>query len=783
MRRFRYQFAVSALSVTVALILCLPRWVLGQTDVNPPIFSHEGGFYSSSFSLTLEAGAPGGTGALSGTVLYTLDGSQPHPDTQRAFYYQIQQGYRRHPLSPRGSFVTDSLKTFIYEAPIPITDATHFPNRFARWSTTWDEAPIYAPASPNPRAIVVRALTVTATGGMSEVVTHTYFIQNAGRFNHTLPVVSVGSDGNRFFDYENGIYVPGIDFEQWRDSNPSESAHAFSAANYTRRGSETEFAGFFTFFESGEPVVNQPVGLRIHGGATRSFPLKSLRLYARNSYGSNTLRHRFFEATEDEMFRRIVLRNNGDDFLRGLIRDRVHHRLAHRLGLDVQHDRAVVVYLNGEYWGLMAIRERIDYHYLNRRYALNDTPVDLLAQDMDVEEGSAEHYMQMMQFVIHHDMADSNNYKQLDSMMDIDQYIRYIVAQMYIANTDWPHNNIRYWRVRAPGYNAEALPGRDGRWRWIFFDTDIGSLGNRYEIDMMTHSTRTDPSVDWSTLLIRKLLENEAFRIALLHRFAEVMHTTFAWQAVIGEINHAREEVDSEVPAHIIRWKRPVSYAAWNASVDEIAHFFRERPRYMQEHLLAFFSLEGMAEVRLEAEDWKGGVVQLHQTRIAASDAQSDTGFWSGSFFAGVPIQVTALPDSGYRFAGWSGSIITTDTSFVLVPGVEKITLIPEFQPLSSSVNAIPSVLNAANVILESNHPNPFNPLTDIPFEVRQQPVPIRLSVHDLTGREVAVLMQETVGPGRYTVQFDGQSLASGVYIVVLDAGFTRQTRMMTLLK
>ncbi len=82
--------------------------------------------------------------------------------------------------------------------------------------------------------------------------------------------------------------------------------------------------------------------------------------------------------------------------------------------------------------------------------------------------------------------------------------------------------------------------------------------------------------------------------------------------------------------------------------------------------------------------------------------------------------------------------------------------------------------------------PNPFNPMTDIRFRVgveAQNLAPLRLTIHDLMGREVAVLVDGVMPAGEHRVRFDGSGLASGVYIYTLSAGGRSVSKKMTLMK
>jgi CubicO group peptidase (beta-lactamase class C family) len=83
---------------------------------------------------------------------------------------------------------------------------------------------------------------------------------------------------------------------------------------------------------------------------------------------------------------------------------------------------------------------------------------------------------------------------------------------------------------------------------------------------------------------------------------------------------------------------------------------------------------------------------------------------------------------------------------------------------------------------LSQNYPNPFNPTTGIRFQVSGVSE-VRLSVYDLLGREMAVLVNERKLPGHYEVKFDGSTLASGVYFYRLIAGDFVQTRKLLLIR
>jgi hypothetical protein len=83
---------------------------------------------------------------------------------------------------------------------------------------------------------------------------------------------------------------------------------------------------------------------------------------------------------------------------------------------------------------------------------------------------------------------------------------------------------------------------------------------------------------------------------------------------------------------------------------------------------------------------------------------------------------------------------------------------------------------------LSQNYPNPFNPSTQIRFSIAKTGM-TTLKVYDVMGREVSTLVNESLNPGTYNVQFDASNLSSGTYLYVMTSGSTRLTNKMVLVK
>jgi hypothetical protein len=189
-----------------------------------------------------------------------------------------------------------------------------------------------------------------------------------------LPVVSIATDSLHLFDYDTGIFVPGSITIMGgpEDDKKKDEPHLFG--NYVQRGVEWERPASFELFEtSGERALAQDIGIRVHGGRSRSLPLKSLRLYARSEYGENRFYYPVFPDLPYREYNRLILRNSGQDFFSRstMFRDGFMQTLVRDLNLDTQAYRPSVVFINGEYWGIMNIRERYDEDYLARTWGVD----------------------------------------------------------------------------------------------------------------------------------------------------------------------------------------------------------------------------------------------------------------------------------------------------------------------------------------------------------------------------------------------------------------------------
>lgn len=642
----------------------------------PPVFSHPGGFYSDSFELGINHPDP------DVTIVYTLDGSIPDLQSLSGTNYQYKNSYPQNPGQPLGSFLTQTFCSYVYQSPFLVYNRSQEANKLSKISSTYHFNPTYFPSSPVIKGTSVNAIAIKEGSISSLIETNTFFINGIDSNFFTLPVISLTTQENFLFDYHEGIYIAGEDFDNWRTANPAAPVSGMGPANYWRQGAEWEYPAHVEFFDisSNTASLKQNLGLRIHGAWSRSYPLKSFRLYARNSYGNPQIDYPFFNNLVLSSFKRLILRNSGNDFDKTFFRDAAIQTIVRHLNFDTQSYLPVVLFINGEYWGLINIRERYDNYYLASKYGVNPDSLDILSGNAVVVQGSSQHYIAMRNFMTQNDLSNDQHYEYVRTQMDVESFADYFITGAFIRNTDWPHNNIDYWRLKTNQYKPNAPYGHDGRWRWMLYDSDHGfglssQFGDSISFNMMAFITNPNgndrlPNAPWINRLLVNLLKNQNFRLLFINRFADQLNTTFLPGRMIDIINGLKSNIEPEMPSHIHRWKSPSSMAAWHNHVNVMINFANQRPFYQRQHIREHFDIESELDVTLNVNDSEAGHIRINTITITPDTpgVPEEPYPWTGIYFHNIPIEVEAIAKPGYVFSHWTGSAAGNDAVLGLTP-------------------------------------------------------------------------------------------------------------------
>ena len=508
--------------VLVGLLPVLSLSAFGQT-VEKVIFSTPGGFYETSFSLSLEC--------LSELhhVRYTTNGATP--STTSKLYEQ--------PLWLDKSMYSDSdIYTILTSPP----DLFYLPDSILH-------------------CIVIRAAVFDENDNcVSKTFTNSYLIRDLDNIDTQLGMLSICADSLALFDFDTGILVPGV---HWDSTAPH------NTGNYYQRGREWERLANVEFYEPDDTThINQNCGLRTHGAISRIFPAKGLKIYAREEYGKKRFKHRFFDDTPIESFKHLALKAFAIFWPHSGTNNYLSTQLALQLGIEGAHSRPIVVFLNGEYWGVYFLQEKTDERYLEDYYDIDIENCNIIENWYGkIDHGSNSNFLQMMYWLKDADLADDSNYEELRRLIDLDNFIDYVILETYISNYDWPGNNMRCWQEG------------NGPWRWIFFDGDYAFINE--DFDAFENAIYTGPYTgsnnEQATLLFRKLITNSNFLNQFSSRISVLCHGPLQYDSIEPCFHSIKQALEPEINRQTNRFGYPQSLSAWHYGNSIVDHFLQQR--------------------------------------------------------------------------------------------------------------------------------------------------------------------------------------------------------------
>lgn len=474
--------------------------------------------------------------------------------------------------------------------------------------------PLRFTASENVSSCVIRARSFDpATGDWGVLFTHTYFYakeESAFEKRFSTYIVCVTSDPYNLYDHEYGILTEGKVREEYQNSENYDPELLTQPANFTQRGRAWERDAHIEILTAGgERVVDQEAGIRVFGHASRQSYRKSLKLYAREEYGKKVFDYPLFpdnvSLDTDQVqssYERLVLRNHGTDRAVTLFREELFQTLCAQIeGIDHKSFAPAAVYLNGEYYNFEWIQEVYDDRYMEENYGVSGSGYyevvtsggggEEEAEELTREEQKAEEDHQVLRGYGEKDLLNERTFSELCELVDIENLLQYFAIEIYIANWDWPQNNVKLYRYYAP--NGVYGTGRqDGRWRYLYYDMEAGF--NLY--DDAPEDLRSIQDVLEGNSLFCAIMKRPDMQERFAYYMERCIHEYFTEERVERAVEALRLVRDGELSESIAYKKsQDASYVLTmediEGNIQVIYEFVRNRPEEIRAQMEALFGI------------------------------------------------------------------------------------------------------------------------------------------------------------------------------------------------
>ncbi len=330
-------------------------------------------------------------------------------------------------------------------------------------------------------------------------------------------------------------------------------------------------------------------GLKLFGGSTRSYRKKSYEIKFKKEYGKGTLNYKVFDTVDSSVYNSLVLRTGSQDEFasdydeRIIIKDVVATSLMKEYTkVDVQAYKPVAVYINGNYWGLYFIREKVDETFVSNHYNVNATKsdTDILRIDGEVKTGSATKYRNMMSFINNNSMSNSANYNKIKEQIDIENFCDFWIAEIWGNNYDIV--NTRY-------FSNNKID--KGKWKFIYYDVDSAFYNvTGYGFNYYTRPQGIGYGY-FSTALLRNLMKSSEFKKTFLERLSYNLKNTWSTKNFSAKIDSVIKEVSpEEIKRNLNRWDN-FSYSRFESNVNKVKNFAKERNSYIIKEAKSYFGL------------------------------------------------------------------------------------------------------------------------------------------------------------------------------------------------
>lgn len=525
--------------------------------------------------------------------------------------------------------VLASVEAGFYSGSTAVTLSTD-PGFTIRYTTNGSEptaaSTLYgAPVNINTTTVLkARAYSGNAQILPGFVTANTYFIN----VNHTIPVVSIAGD------------------------------NIISLMN----GTQGAPVGSFEYFENNLLETEGYGEFNKHGNDSWAYPQRGIDWITRDQLGyQDEVKHQFFPERDRKKFQRLILKAAANDNYPSSnggahIRDSYVHTLAIHggLNLDVRTHRSCILYVNGQYWGVYDLREKVDDSDFTKHYYDQDE------FDMDyiktwgatwTEYGTFTNWTTLKNFILGNNMANAANYNFVEQQFDFLSFIDYIIINQHTVCKDWLNWNTAWWR----GYNPN---GGALKWRYTLWDMDAtfghyvnytgipdtGPTADPCDVEQISNGGDPQNHID----IFMALYANQNFKDLYINRYADLLNTSLSCEYMNALLDSMIDVITPEMPQQISRWGGTMNQ--WNQNVNALHNFIDTRCQILEPSIVNCYDVSGPYNLTVHVSP-VGSPNQVTVNTITPTVYP-----YIGSYFGGVSIDLIAKPATDWQFEHWEVS-------------------------------------------------------------------------------------------------------------------------------
>lgn len=481
----------------------------------------------------------------------------------------------------------------------------------------------------------------------SRSVSNTYLMNKPG---YTLPVLSVITDNANLYG-SSGI------FDNWMQ--------------------EWEKPCYVEYFGTNKrKEFEQFSGIQIDGGAggSRSNAQHSFRLeFDNNNFGDGNLEYKLIpDRPERDDYKSIYLRNGSNQWLTFQFKDAMECKMmANKTNNYYSACTPVIVFINASYFGVYEMREKLNDDYFKHNYkATIDSSFHLLSLSyyynsiLRALNGSVDTFTTDYNRFLKLNPSTTNYLTEADKILDLDYYTDYIAAQTWIADTDWPFNNIKI--VKGDFTNH--------RWRFILQDLEWSLNPNGWTnsgFDHINYMINYSEGVPYLRFW-KELMKNATYKKRFLNRLADLMNSSYLPENTTAIAQEVYDRSYAEMRDEYVRWGGGESQANTRMMqyANNLATFKSElnaRSNVVRYNVVSNYSLSGKYSIQLEVQPAGAGLIQVNSIT-------PDVYPWNGIYFSGIPIKMEAKAMGNYVFDGWEANPFIKNTASPVIEADPKVS-------------------------------------------------------------------------------------------------------------